>query len=137
MLEIANLEDEPLLLLRRDFGSREWFDAACSVAHVRPRVLLESSAPHTLIALAATGYGIAIVPSNAQVPRGAVRAVPLIHRGSSVGRWAMIAWDPQRFLAPYAEQFVEEIVARCRRDYPGRHLIRRAPLLPRPKDMNS
>ena len=132
-LEIAELAEEPLLLLRRDFGSREWFDAACSIAHVQPRVLLESSAPHTLIALAATGYGIAIVPSNAQVPRGAVRAMPLVHRGASVGRWAIIAWDPQRFLAPYAEHFVKEIVAYCRRDYPGRDLIRGAPPLPKPK----
>jgi LysR family cyn operon transcriptional activator len=133
-LEIAELADEPLLLLRRDFASREWFDAACQTAHVRPRVLLESAAPHTLFALAATDYGIAIVPSNAQVPRGTVRAVPLVHRGASIGRWATVCWDPQRFLAPYAEQFVEEIVAHCRRDYPGRALIRRAPALPRPKD---
>jgi DNA-binding transcriptional LysR family regulator len=137
VLEVADLADEPLLLLRRDFGSREWFDAACSVAHIRPRVLLESAAPHTLIAMAATGYGIAIIPSNAQVPRGAVRAMPLIYRGASVGRWAMIAWDSQRFLAPYGEQFVAEIVAHCRHDYPGRDLIRRAPPLPRPKDMNN
>ena len=102
-----------LLLLRRDFGSREWFDAACQVAHIRPRVLLESAAPHTLVALAATDYGIAMVPSNAQVPRGIVRAVPLVHRGASVGRWSHIAWDPHRFLAPYAEQFVEELVDLC------------------------
>jgi DNA-binding transcriptional LysR family regulator len=95
--------------------------------------LLESSAPHTLISLAATGYGIAIVPSNAQVPRGALRAVPLIHRGISVGKWAVIAWDSERFVPPYAARFVEEMVAHCRRDYPGRYLIRRAPRLPRPK----
>ena len=131
-LEISKLADEPLLL-RRDFGSREWFDAACQTAHLRPRVLLESAAPHTLMALAATDYGIAIVPSNARVPRGTVRAVPLVHRGASIGRWASICWDPQRFLAPYAEQFVEEIATHCRRDYPGRDLIRGAPALPRPK----
>jgi DNA-binding transcriptional LysR family regulator len=136
-LEIAELAEEPLLLLRRDFGSREWFDAACSIAHIQPRVLLESAAPHTLIALAATGYGIAIVPSNAQLPRGAVRAMPLVHHRASVGRWAIIAWDPQRFLAPYAEHFVKEIAAYCRRDYPGRDLIRGAPPLPKPKIMNS
>jgi LysR family cyn operon transcriptional activator len=131
-LEIADLADEPLLLLRRGFGSREWFDAACSIAHIQPRVLLESSAPHTLISLAATGYGLAIVPSNAQVSRGEVRAVPLIHRGVSVGKWAVIAWDSERFIPLYAAQFVEEIVAHCHRDYPGRDLIRRAPRLPRP-----
>ena len=134
VLEIAELADEPLLLLRRDFGSRDWFDAACQVADIRPRVLLESAAPHTLVALAATDYGIAIVPSNAQVPAGIVRAVPLVHRGASVGRWAHIAWDPHRFLAPYAEQFVEELVVYVWRTYPGRKLIKRAPPIPRPKE---
>jgi len=133
VLEIAELAEEPLLLLRRDFGSREWFDAACEVAHIRPRVLLESAAPHTLVALAATDYGIAIIPSNVQVPRGIVCAMPLVHRGASVGRWAHIVWDPQRFLAPYAEEFVEELVTYARRTHPGREFIRRAPPIPRPK----
>jgi DNA-binding transcriptional LysR family regulator len=96
-------------------------------------VLLESGAPHTIVALAATGYGIAILPSNAQVPRDIVRAVPLVHRGASIGTWSHIAWDPQRFLPPYAEHFVDELVAHCRRDYPGRALVRRAPPLPRPR----
>jgi LysR family cyn operon transcriptional activator len=132
MLEIAELADEPLLVMRRGFGSRDWFEAACGVAHVRQHVLLESAAPHTLLALTATGYGIAIIPSNAQVPRSGIRAVPLVHRGVSIGRWAIAAWDPARFLAPYAAQFVEEIVTHCRRDYPGRYLVRRAPPLARP-----
>jgi LysR family cyn operon transcriptional activator len=92
-------------------------------------------APHTLVALAATGYGIAILPSNAQVARDVVRAVPLIHRGESVGRWSHIAWDSDRFLAPYAVRFVEELVAHCGRDYPGRALVKRAPPIPRPKEM--
>jgi LysR family cyn operon transcriptional activator len=133
-LEIADLADEPLLILHRGFGSRGWFDAACSVAHVRQRVLLESAAPHTLVALAATGYGIAIIPSNAQVPHSRIRALPLVHRGASIGRWAVAAWDPTRFLAPYAVHFIEELVAHCRRDYPGHDIVRRAPRLPRPKN---
>jgi DNA-binding transcriptional LysR family regulator len=132
VLEITDLADEPLLVLRQGFGSREWFDLACQVANVAPRVLLESSAPHTLVALAATDYGIAILPSNAQMPQGLVRAVPLVHRGVSIGSWSYISWDPQRFLAPYAGQFVSEIAAYCRRNYPGRDLIRRAPRLPSP-----
>ena len=133
LLEIAELEDEPLLLPQRGFGSREWFDIACDIAHIRPRVLLESAAPHTLVALAATNYAIAIVPSNTRVPRDSVRASPLVHRGASIGRWAHIAWDPQRFLAPYAEHFVTELAAHCRRDFPGRELIKRAPPLPQPR----
>ena len=133
LLEIAELEDEPLLLPQRGFGSREWFDIACDIAHIRPRVLLESAAPHTLVALAATDYGIAILPSNARMPPDSIRANPLVHRGASIGRWAHIARDPQRFLAPYAEHFVTELTAHCRRDFPGRELVKRAPSLPEPE----
>jgi len=135
-VEIADLADEPLLVLRRGFASRDWFDAACSVAHVRQRVLLESSAPHTLVALAATGYGVAIIPSNAQMPDNGMRALPRVHRGASIGRWAIVACDPTRSLPPYAVHFIEEIVAHCRRGYPGRDLVRRAPRLPQPTNVN-
>jgi LysR family transcriptional regulator, cyn operon transcriptional activator len=131
-LEIDELVDVPLLLTRRGFGSREWFDTACQVAHIRPRVLLESGTPPTLIALAQAGYGIAILPSNARIPRG-LRALPILLRGESIGVWAGVSWDPRRFLAPYAEQFVEELVAYSRRAYPRPELTRRAPPLPRPK----
>ena len=131
-LEVVDLADQPLLLLHRGFGSREWFEAACSVAHVRPRVLVESMTPHALIALAAAGHGIAVVPSTAAVP-GSVRAVPLVHRGASLGRWLTVAWNSRRFLAAYAEQFVDELVADCSRAYPGREFAVRAPPLPRPK----
>jgi len=81
-------------LTRRDFASREWFDAACQLAHLRPHVLLESGAPSTLVALAAVGYGIAVVPSNVRIPRAGVRAVPLVQRGAPIGRWLSLAWTP-------------------------------------------
>ena len=129
-LDIAELSDKPLLILNRTFGSREWFDSACNVARIRPRVLLESAAPHTLVALAGMDYGIAVVPSNVALP-ASVRALPLIQRGASIGRWLTVAWDSRRMLAAYAEQFVDELAAHWRLDYPGRDLVRRAPPLPR------
>jgi LysR family transcriptional regulator, cyn operon transcriptional activator len=134
VLAVTDLADDPLMLLGRGFASREWFNAACQVAYVRPRVILESAAPQTLVALARANHGIALVPSPVRIAREGVRIVPVVHRGESIGRWAVIAWDPQRFLAPYAEQFVEELVSTVRRDYPGRDLVRRAPPLPRPKE---
>jgi DNA-binding transcriptional LysR family regulator len=133
ILEIAELADEPLLLTQRGFGSRAWFDIACQVASIKPRVLLESAAPHTVVALAATNYGIGVLPSNALASAAAVRVLPLVHRGVPLGKWQCAACDPRRFLAPYARQFVTEIAAFCRQSYPGRDLIRRAPRLPRPK----
>jgi LysR family cyn operon transcriptional activator len=131
-LDVADLADQPLLLLHRSFGSREWFEAACNIAHIRPRVLLESAAPHTLTALTGVGYGVAVVPSTVLVP-SSVRALPLVQRGASIGRWLTIAWDPERLLTMYAKQFVDELVAFCKRTYPSREHTRRAPHLPRPK----
>jgi DNA-binding transcriptional LysR family regulator len=96
-------------------------------------VLLESGAPSALVALAQAGYGIAIVPSNVRIPRG-LRALPLVQRGAPIGRWLGIGWDPRRFLAPYAEQFVDELVAYAERASAKPHFTGRGPSLPRPKE---
>jgi DNA-binding transcriptional LysR family regulator len=127
-VDIGELVQEPLLVLDRTFVGREWLDAACNVARIRPRVLLESRAPHTIIALAAEGHGVAVVPSTVAIRDERVRGAPLTQRGSAIGRWLTIGWDPQRFLARYAERFVEELVAYCRRAHPGRAFLRHAPL---------
>src|SRR5262249_28658932 len=94
----------------------------------------ESAAPHTLLALARTGNDVAIVPSNVRIPRGSVRALPLVHRGGSIGRWITVAWHQQRYLAPYAEQFIDERVAYCCQSYPGLEFFKLAPPPPRPKE---
>jgi LysR family transcriptional regulator, cyn operon transcriptional activator len=132
-IEVAELAGESLLLLRNEFASRDWFETACRVARIRPRVLLESGAPHTAIALAGAGYGIAVVPSTVRIPSGHIRGIPLLERGAAVGRWLRVAWQAERFLPVYAEQFIEELWSHCRREYPGREFSRRAPSLPRPK----
>jgi DNA-binding transcriptional LysR family regulator len=96
--------------------------------------LLESGSHNAVVGLAAAGYGIGILPSAVRLPDKSVHAMPLVHRKASIGKWTMLAWDAQRFLAPYVEVFVEELVAHAKRTYPGRNLVRRAPVLPRPKE---
>ncbi len=123
-LEVAELAQERLLLLSRQFLTRQWFDTACQRAHLRPKVLLESTAPHALIALARVGYGIAIVPSHTQFDRRRLRAVPLVQHEKALGAWAAITWDPHRFQPPFVERFVEELAAYSRHSYPGRGLAR-------------
>ena len=134
-INVAELADEPILLLQRGFASRGWFDAECHTADLRPRIVLESAAPHTLMALAANGEGVAIVPSNVRLPREVVRIVPVTSRGASIGRWITIAWDDRRFFPVFARQFVDELVRRCQRTYPGREMTRHARPLPRPKSV--
>jgi LysR family cyn operon transcriptional activator len=135
-IDIRELAEEPLLVLDRTFVGREWLDMACALAHIRPRVLLESRAPHTIIALAAEGHGVAVVPSTVAVREGRVHGAPLTQLGSAIGRWLTVGWDPQRFLARYAEYFVKELVAACQRAHPGREFLRHAPPLPRPNASN-
>lgn len=132
-VEVADLADVPLLLLQRSFASRGWFDAACHNADINPPIVLESSAPATLMALASGGGGAAIVPSNVSVPRHGVRAIPVTYRGTPIGRWIFVAWERRRFLPLFARQFVDELVTHTRRDYPGRTLAKRVPALRRPK----
>jgi LysR family transcriptional regulator, cyn operon transcriptional activator len=131
-LDIAKLAGEPLLVLNRSFASRQWFDAACQTANIKPNVRLESSAPNAVLGLAEAGYGIAILPSMVRFPRRGVRPVPLVHRHAAIGKWTRLAWDPRRFLAPYVEAFREALVDHAQRAYPGRALIGRAPPLARP-----
>ena len=123
-LEVAEVAEERLLLLNRQFLTRQWFDTACQRAHLRPKVLLESTAPHAVIALARVGYGIAIVPSHTQFDRHRLRAIPLIERGKVLGAWAAITWDPHRFQPPFVERFIEELAEYSRHSYPGRGLAR-------------
>ena len=132
ILDIAELAEEPLLLLKQGFGARAWFDAACNAAEVRPRILLESAAPATLVALAEVGHGIAIVPSNVRIAPKSIRRAFLTHRDLPIGRWSSIAWNQRRFLPRYGADFVDELVGVLQRKYPAQDLIRRAPPLPRP-----
>jgi DNA-binding transcriptional LysR family regulator len=133
IIEVTELDDEPLLKLDSSFASHGWFDAACSLAHVSPRVLLESASPQTTIALAQSGHGVAIVPSPIRIASRGVRVVPVVHRGAAIGKWAMAAWNPRRYLPPYAEPFVDELLSRVQKAFPGSDYVKGAPRLPRPK----
>lgn len=136
-VDITELAEEPVLLLRRGFGSRAAFDEACRIADITPPLLLESGAPHSLIALARAGYGVAVIPSPvlpsvAQLHRSGARAIPIVQGKHTLGGWVGATWDPRRFQAPYARSFVEELIAYVGRAYPGRGFTAHAPPIPRP-----
>ena len=68
-IDIRGLASYPLLVLDPSFVLRKTFDAACRLARVRANVLFECSSPHTLLSLAESGHGIAVVPSNVMLHR--------------------------------------------------------------------
>lgn len=135
-LDVRDLADEPLLVLRREFGTRQWLEAACEATRTRPRIVLESAAPHALAALANAGYGVAIVPSNLRMAGARMHVAALLHGGRPLGGWVAVSWDPRRFLPAYGEAFARELELFTRRTYPGRDFVRRAPPLVRPRTLH-
>jgi DNA-binding transcriptional LysR family regulator len=66
-----------ILALKKGFKSRDLFEAACKLKGLHPVIALESSAPHTLIALSEAGLGFAIVPALTRVPNSSIRVFAL------------------------------------------------------------
>jgi DNA-binding transcriptional LysR family regulator len=132
-LDVAALDRQPVLLLRRDFASRLRLDAACEAARVHPHVLLEAGDPHSLVSLARGGHGIAVVPSTTQFSRAGLHVVPLVRNGRAIGGATAAVWDARRHLPVYARAFVDALFAYTRRSYPGKEFARLAPAVPPPE----
>jgi LysR family transcriptional regulator, cyn operon transcriptional activator len=121
-LSVDELVDERLLLLESGFQTRQLFDEACGSRQADLHIVLESRAPQSLVALAAAGHGIAIVPSVVPLSRTRVAILGLTHRGRPLGSWGLVLWDPRRYLPPYGHAFVD-VLERCTtRSYPGQRL---------------
>jgi DNA-binding transcriptional LysR family regulator len=118
-IDIKDLAPYRLLLLRRNFLSRQLFDSACKMSHVDPKVLLESNNAQALLALAKVGQGIAILPSTVQLENIRQMVIPVWHNQQPIGMWMSAIWDPRRYLTPAAKIFIEEAYQFTRKEYPG------------------
>ena len=105
MIDIVALASYPLLLLESGYSVRRLFDAACRLANVEPNILLESRAPHTLLALAEAGQGVAIIPSVLRTDRYKLKIARVTHRGKPLRDRFVIQWDKRRPMPSYAQKF--------------------------------
>src|SRR5215216_3148961 len=121
MIDIGRLASYPLLLLESGYSIRRLFNAACRLADVEPNILLESRAPHTLLALAEAGQGVAIIPSLLRTDRYTLRIVRVTHRRNPVRERFAIQWDKRRPMPPYAESFCEALAEYMREVLPITH----------------
>ncbi|HKO69258.1 MAG TPA: LysR substrate-binding domain-containing protein, partial [Burkholderiaceae bacterium] len=121
-VEISELADEKMLLLRPDFMTRQLYDGACKVAHISPRIVLESASPHCLLALVQSNLGLAVIPSTVRFAKADPRAVPLTQNGKALGLWMQALWDPRRYTLPAAHNFIAALREHVKEDYPGKSL---------------
>jgi len=117
-IEIAELASRPLLQITGDFAIRRLFDAACRVAGFEPEILLESRAPHALLALAEAGHGIAIIPCALRTHQYRLRIVRILHRGKPLREPLVMLADSRRPLRPYGVAFCEMLARHVRNVFP-------------------
>jgi DNA-binding transcriptional LysR family regulator len=126
-IEISKLAAHPLLLLDSSFFARRTFDAACRLAGLKPQIFIESRAPHTLLALAEAGHGVAIVPSVLPTHRYRLRIARITFRREPLQGPLTVLWDRRRALPQYAKDFCEFLDAYMREVFPISQPSARAP----------
>src|SRR6266540_1976171 len=109
---------DQLLLLDSGYSVRRLFNAACRLADVEPNILLESRAPHTLLALAEAGQGVAIIPSVLRTDRYRLRIARVTHRRKPLRDRYVIQWDKRRPMPSYAQNFCTSLAEYMREVLP-------------------
>jgi len=117
-VDVRSLGVHPLLLMDNSFAVRAAFDAACRVAEFKPNIRFESRTPHTLLALAEAGHGIAIVPSVLPTHRYDLQISRLTYRQRPLREGYAIVCDKRWSLPPSADDFCRSLVAYVREVFP-------------------
>jgi len=117
-VEISRLAPYPLLQATPDFVMRRNFDAACRLAGFTPNNVLESRAPHALLAMAEAGHGVAIIPSALRIHRYRVRVLRVLYQGKPLDEPLAMIFDRRRPLPGYAKVFCEMLAEHVRKGFP-------------------
>jgi DNA-binding transcriptional LysR family regulator len=117
-VDIRGLGSRPLLLLNKNFAVRQAFDAACRVADFKPNVRFESRTPHTLLALAEAGLGIAIVPSVVPTQRYRLELAGLTYRNKPLREAYGLVYAQHRARPPVADAFCRALASYVRQVFP-------------------
>lgn len=118
VVELVCLAGHSLLALDTSFVSRRTFDATCSLAGIQANIVFESRTPHTVLAMAEKGLGVAIVPSAVRVDRYRLRVGRVTYQGKPLRERLAIFWDKRRPLPAYATAFCTMLAEHAREVFP-------------------
>jgi len=117
-IDVARLASYPLLVLDTNFVSRRTFDATCRLAGIETNIAFESRTPHTLLAMAERGHGVAIIPSAVRIDRYSLRIARVTYRGKPLREPLAIFWYKRRPLPKYAAAFCAMLLDYVREVFP-------------------
>ncbi|HTS76309.1 MAG TPA: LysR family transcriptional regulator substrate-binding protein, partial [Bryobacteraceae bacterium] len=76
-IRLAELEDEPFLLLKEGHCFRDSLIAACHKSRMSPSVVFESGQFATILAMVSAGMGVSAVPAMAVQPQPGCQFIPI------------------------------------------------------------
>jgi DNA-binding transcriptional LysR family regulator len=118
VIDIVELAKYPLLVLDPTYVFRKSFDAACRLGGVEVNIVMESRAPHTLLALAEAGQGVAIIQTAVPVERYALQISRVTCRRKPIRIPMAAIWDKRRTLPRHAMMFCQLLANEMRSVFP-------------------
>lgn len=106
---IAQLAEEPLLMLEHEFMSTQHVLNVAARTGTPLNVRLRDAPPDAVLSLSRRGWGVGVLPNSVRVPEGLV-AVPLARAGTSADFDYVIAWLAERTLPAAAPALVDTLV---------------------------
>jgi len=82
-VKLADLKDDPFLLLKEGHCFRDSIIAACRKSKVKPNVVFESGQFATILAMVSAGMGVSAVPAMAVQKTGGCRFIRIVGKRST------------------------------------------------------
>ncbi|MOA12592.1 Hydrogen peroxide-inducible protein activator [compost metagenome] len=108
-IDIAELQSEPFIGLKRGQGFRQITVDLCEQAGFLPRIVFESSNIETIQSLVAGGMGIAFVPKMLTRVKGADFSPAYLSLKTKPTRTLVVASRKGRYLSKAAEAFIQTL----------------------------
>ncbi len=106
---VADLDGEPVLVMRRGTLVRDMFESACRLAHTLPSIVHEAGSPHALAALCAIGIGIAVLPFTARINQKGLVVSRLYAADQPLSADLAVVWTPTLFISPAIDTFIGDL----------------------------
>ena len=110
-ISLAELDNEPFLLLKEGHCFRDSVIAACQKAKISPSVVFESGQFATILAMVSSGMGISAVPAMAVKPQPGCKFVPISGKHST--RKVGIVTSRHRYQGRAQRLLMEQIRGVC------------------------
>ena len=109
-IDLAELADQPFILLKEGQGFRTISLRMCEQAGFRPKIVFESSNIQTVQSLVAAGMGISFAPKMITLAPGVIESPAYAHLTGRPSRTLVVAYRRDRQMSRPAEAFVRLLV---------------------------